>query len=385
MDNKTPEPVRIDPPMTVEAAEPYAAEPRRRAPKAAACAHRTSWRRFPPVVRLSLAEQDLHAAATAAVALALLLSGAILLYGGDPRSWSLPGLDEVPLAAGAIQIATGLLLIPGPAAVFTIHRFPHRPRLGARNLHLLGSMLLIGQLFLLVPEREWAALLAIPPYVVFAKLGVMRRILTDPRTCRAEPGLPPVLKAWRLGGIDTPQNDAEREFAYGPRIQVPGYDSWTCTHVDVWNRRTLRAKIETVLSGHLYDLYTIGGFVAAVAALLHADRLREPLGLDRSVFIVCVGVAVALNLYVRQVWNGSVQLHRGPIANYWWAGLAVTATTALAGWEALLLDRPYLWAALPIGVLMLIDLAESARVLTLFDRCKANPELHPRMRARLRD
>ncbi|SDL35811.1 hypothetical protein SAMN05216298_3592 [Glycomyces sambucus] len=360
--------MRIDPPITVESAEPEPfAEPARR-PE---CAHRLTWRELTGPARLHLVLQVLSVCAVLAAAAALLTEAATALRGTL--------LDHDPLRYESVLTAvTGALLPIGPIAMLRLWQRPHRP---ASAAHFLFSAGLGMTMCLAVATRnEWLALAALPAYSLTQELGKFRRVLTDRATCASDPALPFALR-FRTGELDLPADDTERAYLLGPRLVIGDFDSWSCPHLLTWGQIRFGARVRGIIEEVAFLLYQLGLAAAIVAILANADHFTVPVpsALNTVSVIVIAAGAGYLHRYVRKV--RSVGPHRHFALTYrhdYLLAFAATASGAtVAGWAALALDRPYLWLTVPFALYCVYGLVENLVVNTPISQCKARPELHP--------
>jgi hypothetical protein len=59
-------------------------------------------------------------------------------------------------------------------------------------------------------------------------------------------------------------------------------------------------------------------------------------------------------------------------------------TAGLAGWAAMVLDRPYLWAVAPLALASIYATLWRAVLYSHPSECATRPDLHPIVRARLK-
>ncbi|MEU6250974.1 hypothetical protein [Glycomyces sp. NPDC047010] len=382
MDNQTPESARIDLPITVESAEPQTpAAPTRAA--AAHCVHRVRWSDRAFLSKYATARHSLVAIAAFAVAAGCMAEGAQAMSAGLDSAADFQARFGMYLGLLAMFAAT--TLAAGPIEYFRTLRSAHRPNRRVFILHNIGLMALGGFVFTMSPDREWLVFVLVPPVLMMQFLGALRLQLTERSSCAADPELPLVLRRARRGVQPEPATDEERTHSFGHRVVVEGFDSWKCPHMMWWRQLRRRAQLQTLLADGVQNVYLLGAIAVATALVVNDDRLGIPEleGVGLIPFVLVAVLAVLNNLAYQAAIAGP-HLHRAPMHVVVWSAAAYLLTASLAAWTAVQLDRPYLWAVVPLALYLTYLLMERTVTQTPASQCKARPGLHPRILAELK-
>jgi hypothetical protein len=164
-----------------------------------------------------------------------------------------------------------------------------------------------------------------------------------------------------------------------------GVEGRVCPHTIAWNQLRPWAMAEWIVHRQLRLAY-FGG--AAVVLLTAAFDSAEVLtfGLDDRFqeLLLLVVLPMFCNLFALSEGRSGPQMHRQSVATYAWSIAAFAMTAGLAGWEAMVLDRPYLWAIVPLALASAYLTLWRAVLFSHPSECETRPELHPRIRARLK-
>ncbi|GAA1693329.1 hypothetical protein GCM10009830_46440 [Glycomyces endophyticus] len=378
MDKEPPEPARTDPPITVESAAP---EPTESDPRTAACPHRLRWTDLAGFARYSIIRRTASAAAALAVAIGALTKGLEGLDGIRAGA----DADSLFLAATtALLIPTALALAVGPIEYLRTLRRPHRPSRTAHVLHATGLILLASAVFTAIEDRELLIFALVPGFLVMQELARLRAALTDRATCATDPALPIKLRAYRKDAPAWPTTDEERRHHLGPRIVQGEFDSWECPHWAPLSALRPWAKAESVLVLNSLYLYALGAIATGTAVAYNLDRF--PIDLPHgSIATLVVGVLLAyLNYIAYQTAFLATHMHRLSVSRYLLPFATFALTGALAAWAAAALDRPYLWAVVPLALFNIYGIVSDLVLYKPITHCRSRPELHPRVLSRLK-
>ncbi|THV21688.1 hypothetical protein [Glycomyces paridis] len=359
------EPSRPNPDITVEAApaDPDAATRSARRP---ACPHRVPWRDMNPIAKYFTLEQAIPTYAALAVAVLWFFKGPAILAEAM-ADFALPGL-----MTSAVAVAIAVALAAGAAESLRTARSLHHPDKTVYGLHQI-ALIAFGVVLIGAAEgREWILLAAVPAFCVYTDHRQSRAILRPRSTCAAEPDLPEGVAAgmytWTYDDPPKPPADS---------------DEWECPHELEWKHLRPWA-----IAAFFVHRWTRLGYFFGAAAVVFAIQVNAaefafgPIG-EGGVYGVFIFVPIVLNSIALHEWQ-TPGAHRGPLAIYVWAIGAYLLTGALAGWVALVLDRPYLWALAPLALAAAYRVVWKYAVATDRAECRTKPELHPRLQARLK-
>jgi hypothetical protein len=372
MDDEIIEP-RSDPRITVEIAP--GTEPTQAASRAIprpGCPHRVKWRDFNPVAKYFMLEN--LALTIGAVPVAVLCFA--LGVNGMREALQLGSSEKAVLPFLAILVSVPLAL-GGIASLWSNQRF-HRPNAVVYVLHTVAFVVLVAGLIALSRDREWILLAAVPGLAVMNDLRDSRARLRDRSTCRTDPTLPPeFLEAAFKWSDDGPAEDSR------PPTRT-GTGEWVCPHHIVWKQLRPWAFAEFVVHRAIRFAY-FGGTAMLLLAVWHgSDELPTgPLD-DRAAMLALVLVPLVFNLIAFNEWNSGPNMHRQQVVVYVWCIVAFGSTAALAGWTATVLDRSYLWSIVPLAACSIYLTLWRAVLYSDPLSCENEPDLHPRVRARLR-
>jgi hypothetical protein len=311
--------------------------------------------------------------ATGAVSMAaLVVTEAVIVFhdamsiGGRLVPPLLALLIAVPLALGGFESLRGL-------------RGYHRPNDAVYYLHNVALAVLIAGLLALAPGREWIVAAAVPALAVASDLRRARVYYRDRSTCRTDPTLPPVvLSALLKRSDDAPVDQPDSRPEAGVEDQV-------CPHIIDWKQ--LRAwGVAEWIAHRVIRLSYFGGTAVVLLTVAFDSAELLTFGLDdrlQELFLL-VGVPMFCHLFALSEWRSGPQMHRQSVAIYAWSIAAFAMTAGLAGWEAMVLDRPYLWAFVPLALASAYLTLWRAALYSHPSECETRPELHPRVRARLK-
>jgi hypothetical protein len=378
MDKEIQEPARIDPPITVEPAEPLTPAADTRPARGSDCPHRLRWSDLTWVARYSIARRTVFALATVAVAIGALLEGIAGLRDG------LASGDVFAAGLSLWLIPTAIVLTVGPAEYLRTLRRPHQPRQGAFALYNWAFAVLAIAVFAGLPGREWLAFALIPPYTVMRELGRFRRTLSDRTSCANYPGLPMILRYMRKDAPAYPATDEERTWLLGPRLVEGDFDSWECPHWAPLSKLRRRVVAESVVLLNAVYLYALGAIATTAAAVLNLERFSLPEMNEPVIWYVAAAGLALLNLGAYQALMGGTHMHRLDLSRYLSALATLALTAALAAWTAAVLDRHYLWATVPLALFLMYGIVRDIALYTPTWQCKSRPELHPRVQAGLK-
>lgn len=367
------EPPRSDPQITVEIAQ--GTEPTQAASRAIprpGCPHRIRWRDLNPVAKYSTLENLALTVGSVPVAVLCYAEGVNgmrhALQSGSPEGLVvslLAILVSVPLALGGI------------VSLWTNQRL-HRPNAAVHRLHTVAFVVLVAGLIALSPGREWILLAAVPALAVMLDLRDSRARLRDRSTCRIDPTLPPEFLAAALKWSDD-------GLAEDPRPHSgAGTEERVCPHYIVWKQLRPWAFAEFLVQRAIRSAYFGGTAMLLLAVWGGSDQLPTGTLDDRLAMLSLVVVPLVLNLIAFNEWNSGPNMHRQQIVVYVWCIVAFGSTAALAGWTAVLLDRPYLWSIVPLAACSMYLTLWRAALYSDPQTCAFEPELHPRLRARLK-
>ncbi|WP_335989672.1 hypothetical protein [Glycomyces sp. MUSA5-2] len=368
MDNQTPESARIDLPITVESAEPHAPAAASHAARGR-CTHRPQWSDLSFLSKYRVIRHLIAAAAALAVAAGCLTEGIQTMRSG------LDGADDLRTALGVIAMLTAIPLAAGPIEYLRTLRSPHRPSHRVLRLHNTALFALFCFACADLADNEWLILTTIPAFALMQELRFLRFRLTDRATCATDPEGALMLRLMRKRADLDARTDEEREHHYGPRITIDGFDSWTCPHTITWAQLRTRAKIEALASNGIQHLYLLGALLVVTAVVANTERFPLP-GLEGVEFTVAIGVAMGLawmNQIAYRSAGGGPHLHRMPLSAAAWAIAAYASTGALAAATAAVLDRPYLWAVVPLALYMIYGNIDHFADCTPASTCKSRP------------
>jgi hypothetical protein len=366
MDNDSPERERSDPQITVETA--HSTEPGHAA-RVTRCPHRIRWGDMNPATKYYMAEIVVMAIGAILVAGWCLAEGVIALRG------SLPGGDFDLALAGFVATLLALPLALGGIESLRGVRSMHRPHDAVDYLHNAALVVMVVGLIVLASGREWIVLAAIPAMAVANDLRTSRKYLRDRSTCRTDPTLPPEV----LAGMSTWTADppVDREIA--------AVEGRLCWHFIEWKHLRPWALVEFFVHRALRLAYLGGAAVLYLAVLVdYSAFLADLPGDDFVVMTLLVLVPLALHGYAYNEWRSGPYLHRLPVMYYVWSIAAYALTAALAGRAAMTLDRPYFWALVPLAAASIYLTLWRAALYSDPRSCETQPELHPRVRARLK-
>ncbi|PRY61085.1 hypothetical protein [Glycomyces artemisiae] len=383
MDNQTPESARIDLPITVESAEPQAPAAASHAARPRACPHRLRWADRSFLSKYATARYALIAVAALAVAPACMVEGSQALRAGfgddvDFRT-------RFGMFLGVLAMFAAISLAAGPVEYFRTLRSAHRPNRRVFILHNVGLLVLAGFVLNMLPGREWLVFALVPALLMMQILGALRLQLTERTDCAADPGLPLMLRRSRRGVLPEPDTDEERTFTYGPRVVADGFDSWECPHTTWWRQVRRRAQIHALFANAAQVVYLLGAVATGTALVVNDDRLGIPEleGVALVPFVVLAVLAVLNNL-AYQAASAGPHLHRAPMYVVVWSTIGYLLTASLAAWTAVLLDRPYMWAVVPLALYLTYLLVDRTITQTPVSQCQNRPGLHPRILKELR-
>lgn len=383
MDNQTPESARIDLPITVESAEPHAPAAASHAARGRACPHRLRWRDRSFLSKYATARYALIAVAALAVASACMVEGSQALRAGLGDAVDLR--TRFGLFLGVLAMFAAISLAAGPVEYFRTLRSAHRPNRRVFILHNVGLLVLAGFVLNMLPGREWLVFALVPALLMMQILGALRLQLTERTNCAADPGLPLMLRRQRRGVLPEPATDEERTFTYGPRVVADGFDSWECPHTTWWRQVRRRAQIHALFANAAQVVYLLGAVATGTALVVNDNRLGIPEleGVALVPFVVLAVLAVLNNL-AYQAASAGPHLHRAPMYVVAWSTIGYLLTASLAAWTAILLDRPYMWAVVPLALYLTYLLMDRTITQTPVSQCQNRPGLHPRILKELR-
>lgn len=308
---------------------------------------------------------------------AILVAGWCLAEGLIALRSSFPDGDFDVALAGFLATLIAVPLALGGLESLRAVRSLHRPHDAVYYLHNAALVVVAAGLIGLAPGREWIVLAVIPALAVANDLRTSRKYLRDRSTCRTDPTLPPeILAGMRKWATDRPVD---------PDLAAAEAEERKCRHFIEWRHLRPWALVEFFVHRALRVAYLCGAAVLYLAVLRNYSAfLADIAGDDFVVMVLLVLVPLALNGFAYNEWHSGPYLHRLPVMYYVWSIAAYALTAALAGRAATTLDRPYFWALVPLAVASIYLTLWRAALYSDPRSCVAKPELHPRVRARLK-
>jgi hypothetical protein len=238
---------------------------------------------------------------------------------------------------------------------------------------------LLAGLIALAPGREWIVAAAVPALGVASDLRSSRIYYRDRSTCRTDPTLPPVvLSAMLKWSDDAPADQSHSRPETGVEVRV-------CPHIIDWKRLRPWGVAEWIVQ-RIIRLAYFGGTAVVLLTVAFDSAELLTFGLDDRFqeLLLLVVLPMFCNLLALSEWRSGPQMHRLSVATYAWSIAAFAMTAGLAGWGATVLDRPYLWAIVPPALASIYLTLWRAVLFSHPSECETRPELHPRIRARLK-
>jgi hypothetical protein len=378
MNDHTPDLLRRDPHISVEAAEPetvpatgWVAPARRTLPAPvpnAYCHHHIrfrhlrarGWLQFIGAIAALTANWLVVSIGVVAGTVALVLA----LFDGT---------GSLVFVAFLLAFGAALMAVGNVALAVTWGRF-HRPSDTVIVLDSIGFLLFSCGIVLFAARSgvPVLALLAVPGAVVTAMLWRFRSVLYHRSSCADYPWFPPsVLAILREHRVETVDVAAE---------------SWieACTHVVRFRDLRPRHRIAGIGFSMLYVVYLLAFAVELIALLgLWAGSFitgREAVALTVVAVVSLPLVIVGLVEYFAR----AKRLHRAPTPVYVLAISGFVGSAALAAWMAMITHDLLFYGFAALAVVPVLSATSAARSLTRRSECRSNPGLPPKIQEMLK-
>lgn len=306
------------------------------------------------------------------------LSAFVLYQGAVAARTAAAEGDPLSAAAGVAAVAAAVLLAVGAVEYFRMLRSMHRANRAVQVLHNVSLAVLSCGVVYLASGREWIALALIPGIAVAGELRDSRAQLRDRSTCKEDPSFPEDVEK----GMRAWSGDGERRPVAAPAAEDD--QSWKCPHFLTWRELRPRAIAEYFAQRLLRFAYLGGTAMVVLAVLVNAPAFAMGQSNTIGVLVLLVGVPLLLNRIAYAEGNASAYMHRQPTTVYALSLLAYAATAAVAGLAAQVLDRPYLWALVPLAACMIAQMLYRAVRFSDPATCRSQPGPLPVMQARMK-